>query len=429
MRINLGLSLLALLISITLWVLVVNDQNPERIDTPDIAIPLEITKIQPGLVLMNNPEPVRFKIQAPRDRWTGFRASSFQATVDLSRAGPGIQSAPIIAESSDPQVHVLEVIPPTASIRLEEVRERTVPVKVNLVGNVPFGYVYGKPKVDPEVVVVSGPSSLVQSVDTASVDVRLDGITVDIDTAFHPSPIDSTGNTVRNVKLNIETARVQLSVQQQVSYKQLGVRPNVSGNPASGYWVESVVSEPSSVTVVGDPKVLAGVDYLDTAPVDVGNATSSVVQDSRIVTPQGVSLVQQQQTARVHINISPLQSSQIVRVAPRVDNLDPRLRVLGLPPYVDVTVQGPTPALQSVNVDSVTVAIDAASLGEGTFTLKPIVRVPSGVQLVGVSPESVTLLLSVNQVPSTPTPTPVPTATPGARETPAAPTPTPSAGR
>ncbi|HEX9017354.1 MAG TPA: CdaR family protein [Chloroflexota bacterium] len=423
MRINLGLALLALLISITLWVLVVNDQNPERTDTPDIAIPVEVTKIQSGLVLMNNPEPVRFKIQAPRDRWSGFRASSFQASVDLSRVGPGIQSVPIIADASDPQVHVLEVIPPTASIRLEEVRERTVPVKVNLVGNVPFGYVYGKPKVDPEVLVVSGPSSLVQSVDTASVDVRLDGITVDIDAAFHPSPVDSTGNTVRNVKLSVETARVQLSVQQQVSYKQLGIRPNLTGNPAGGYWVESVVSEPASVTVVGDPKVLAGVDYLDTAPVDVGNATSSVVQDVRVVTPQGVSLVQQQQTVRVRANVSPLQSSQIVRVAPRVVNLDPRLRVLGLPPYLDVTVQGPTPAMQSVNVDNVTVTVDAAGLGEGTFNLKPIVRVPSGVQLAGVSPDSLTVLLSQNQAPATSTPTP------GASGAPTGPTPTPTAGR
>lgn len=423
MRINLGLALLALLTSITLWVLVVNDQNPERIDTPDIAIPVEVTRIQSGLVLMNTPDPVRFKIQAPRDRWSGLRASSFRATIDLSRAGPGIQSVPIAAEASDPQVHILEVIPPAASVRLEEVRERTVPVKVNLVGNVPFGYVYGKPRVDPEVVVVSGPSSLVQSVDNASVDVRLDGITVDIDTPFHPTPVDATGAAVRGIKLNVETVRVQLSVQQQVSYKQLGVRPNVTGDPSTGYWLESVKAEPPTVTVVGDPKVLAGVDYLDTAPINVGGASSNVVQDVKVVTPQGVSLVQQQQTVRVTVNVSALPASQIIRVAPRVVNLDPKLRALGLPSFVDVTLQGPAPAMQGVNADNVSVTLDASGLGEGSSTLKPIVRVPAGIQLVAVNPDSVTLLLTVNQ------PTATPTAPPGTPVATSAPTVTPTPGR
>lgn len=414
MRVNFGLAALAVLTSIALWVLVVNDQNPERIDTPDIAIPVELVRQPSGLVLMSTPDPVRFKIQAPRDRWTSFRASSFRATVDLSRLGPGIHSAPIVAEASDPQVHVLEVIPPTTSVRLEEVRERTMPVRVNLVGNVPFGYVYGKARVDPEVVVVTGPSSLVQSVESASVDVRLDGITVDIDAAFHPSPIDSSGATVRNVRFNVETVRVQLPVQQQVSYKQVGIRPTLSGNPATGYWIESVTSEPPSVTAVGDPKALAGIDFLETTPLNVAGATASLAQDVRVVTPQGVSLVQQQQTVRLRANIIPMQVSQIVRVAPRVVNLDSRLRVLGVPSFYDVTVQGAAPSMQAANVDNISVILDVAGLGEGTVSVRPTVRVPSGVQLVSINPDSATLLLSQaapTSAPGTATPGP---ASPGA---------------
>lgn len=423
MRINFGLAFLAILTSVALWVLVVNDQNPERIDTPDIAIPVEITRVPPGLVLMNTPDPVRFRIQAPRDRWTGFRTSSFRATADLSRLGPGIHAVPIVPEASDPQVHVLEIIPPTASVRLEEVQERTVPVRVNMVGNVPFGYVYGRARVDPEVVIVSGPSSLAQTVEYASIELRLDGITVDIDQAFHPTPVDAAGSTVRNVRFNVETVRVQLPVQQQVSYKQLGVRPVVSGNPAAGYWIESVISEPPSVTVVGDPNALAGIDFLETMPLDVGGASTAVVQDVRLVTPQGVSLVQQQQTVRLRANISALQASQIVRVAPRVVNLDPRLRATGIPPYFDVTVQGPTPAMQGVNVESVRVILDLSDLEEGTSTVRPTVQVPSGVQLVGTSPDSATVSLS--PVAATATPGPTPQGTPPATP----PTPTLSASR
>lgn len=404
MRINFGLAALALLLSTTLWVLVVNDQNPERVDTPDIAIPVEINKVPPGLVVMSGIEPVRFKIRAPKDRWTTIRSSSFRASVDLSRLGPGIHAVPVVPEVSDPQIRALEVIPSAVSIRLEEIRERTIPVKVNLIGNVPFGYIYGAPKVEPEVVVASGPASLVQTVETASVDVRLEGISVDIDSAFHPLPVDSSGGTVRSVRLTPQTVKIRIPVQQQVSYKQVGVKASLNGTVAQGYWVESVTVDPPTVTVVGDPKVLAGINYLDTTPVNVNGASNNIVQELRIEVPQGISLLQQH-TVKVRVNVSTLQTSQTVRVAPRVNNLHPKLRVDGSPPFVEVTLQGPAPVMQGLRVDAIGVGLDVSGLGEGVHELRPSVSTPPAVSVVSVNPESVSLLLM-----PVPTPTAVPTA-------------------
>jgi YbbR domain-containing protein len=415
MRINFSLALLALLLSATLWVLVVNDQNPERTDTPDISIPVEINKVPSGLVVMNTVEPVRFKIRAAKDKWTDLRSASFRASVDLSRLSPGIQAVPIIPEVSDSQVHVLEVVPSTVSIRLEEIQERTVPVKVNLSGNVPFGYVYGTAKADPEVVVVSGPASLVQGVESASVDVKLDGISVDIDSAFHPSPVDSGRNPVRNISIEPQTVKVRLPVQQQVSYKQVGVRPSLTGAVAAGYWVESVGAEPSSVTVVGDPKLLAGINYLETAPLSIDALSSGVVQDVKIAVPQGLSLVQQQ-SVRVRVLVSPLQTSQVVRVAPKIINLDPRLRVTGGPAYIEVVLQGPAPIMQGIRVDTLVVTVDANGLSEGSYSVKPVIVTPPAVSVASVQPETVGLVLASALV-STVTPSPTPTTTIGTGST------------
>ncbi len=425
MRINLGLAALAVLLSTSLWVLVINDQNPERTDTPDISIPVEVTKVPPGLVVMNSLEPVRFKIRAPKDTWNSLRTSSFRAYVDLSHQGPGIQAVPVIPEVSDPQVRVLEVVPSTVSVRLEEIQTKTIPVKVNLVGNVPFGYVYGTPKVDPAVVVASGPASLLQSVQTASVDVRLDGISVEIDSSFQPVAIDSSGNSVRSIQLNPQTVKVQLPVDQQVSYKQVGIRPTITGTVAQGYWIESVGTDPASVTVVGDPKTLAGINYLDTAPLSVDGAYNSIGQEVAVNVPKGVSLVQQQ-SIRVQVTISSLQTSQMVRVAPRIVNVASGLHVSGSPQYVEVTLQGPAPIMQKLRVDDLAVTVDASGLGEGISSVKPSVTAPSGVSVVSVNPDPVTLMLA-----SASTPTPPPTASPTPAPSPApgpTPVPTPSSG-
>ena len=323
--------------------------------------------------------------------------------MDLSRLGPGIQQVPIVPESSDPQVRVVEVIPSTASVRLEEIQDRTVPVKVNLLGNVPFGYVYGTPVVQPEVVTVNGPASLVETVEMVTVDVRVEGITVDIDAPFHPTAVDATGTAVRNVRTDPQTVRVQIPVSQQVSYKQVGVRASISGEVAPGYWIQSVNTEPSSVTVVGDPKALGTIDYLDTATLDVSNASSTITRDLRIITPDGASLIQQQ-TARVQVNISPLQTTQVLRVAPQLNNLGSGLQVISSPSYVDVTIQGEAPVMKSVSVDQVKVILNADGLGEGVHSVKPSVTVPAGVSVASVSPEAVTLVLG-----TIPTPTPIPT--------------------
>ncbi len=402
MRINYGLAALALLLSTTLWVLVVNDQNPERVDIPDIQIPIEIAKVPPGLVVMSNVDPVRFKIRAPKDRWSSLRGSSFRASVDLSRSGPGIEAVTVVPEVSDSQVRVLEVIPSVVTVRLEEIQERTVPVKANLVGNVPFGYLYGALKVEPDAVVVSGPASLVQGVEAASVDVRLEGITVDIDSAFQPLPTDASGATVRSVRVTPQTVKVQVPVQQQVSYKQVGIRTPITGTVALGYWVESVLVDPPTVTVVGDPKVLAGINYLETAAVNLSSASSGIIQDLQLAVPQGISLLQPQQTARVRVNVSVLQTSQTVRVAPRVANLDPALRIASPPQSVDVTLQGPAPIMQGLGGDALAVTLDVVDLGEGVHEVKPRVQVPSAVNVVSVSPESVNVALAPI---ATPTPT------------------------
>ncbi len=417
MRINFGLAALAVLLSMSLWVLVVNDQNPERTDTPDISIPVEVTKVPPGLVVMNNLEPVRFKIRAPKDKWNSLRTSSFRAYVDLSRLGPGIQAVPVIAESSDPQIKVLEVVPSTASVRLEEIQERTIPVKVNLVGNVPFGYVYGTPKADPEVVVASGPASLLQNVQTASVDVRLEGITVEIDSAFHPVAMDSTGTPVRNIQLNPQTVKVRLPVDQQVSYKQVGIHPIINGTVAQGYWMESVSTDPSSVTVVGDPKTLAGINYLDTASLSVDGASTSVVQDVGLSVPKGVSLVQQQ-SIRMRVTISTLQTSQVVRVAPQIVNVPAGLQVVGAPGYLDIELQGPAPIMQRLRVEDLVATVDASGLREGIQSVKPSINTPPGVSVVSVKPDTVSLVLSSGT--PTPTPSPGPSSSPGTGSSPTA---------
>ena len=93
---------------------------------------------------------------------------------------------PITVTSTDPEAR--DAAPDQANVRLqlEEIREQALPVRVNLIGQVPSGYQPGQATVDPAQIKVAGAASLVGRATEAVVDV-----------SARRSPSRSTGSTRR----------------------------------------------------------------------------------------------------------------------------------------------------------------------------------------------------------------------------------------
>ena len=103
--------------------------------------------------------------------------SSPGPTPDASSASPGVNELPVRVETLEPRVRQVDPVPPLVNVVVEEVSERIMPVRLNILGNVPFGYAYSTPRIAPENVTVSGASSAVQRVELpfeAYRDARLD---------------------------------------------------------------------------------------------------------------------------------------------------------------------------------------------------------------------------------------------------------------
>jgi len=75
----------------------------------------------------------------------------------------------------DPQVQVLSVDPPAVSVRLEERKEKQVPVVANIMDAAAFGYDWQSPAITPTHVLVTGSAPAVDQVSSASVDMYLRG--------------------------------------------------------------------------------------------------------------------------------------------------------------------------------------------------------------------------------------------------------------
>jgi len=317
----------------------------------------------------------------------------FRASVDASQAVPGTNELPINVERLDSAIRSAEAASPRASIVFEEVREVNVPIRVNLLGSVPFGYTSQQPKTQPDRLTVIGPSSRLQRVDSAVVDVRLDAVTVSVDANFTPKLFDARGTEITGLRISPSTVGVTIDVAQQVTYKEVGVRPRIAGKVASGYFVDGLDVEPSAATAIGDPRALADVNYIETQPIDVSNASSTLVRRIQLAPPRGIGLVQVQPVT-VTVRLSAIDTTQVIRIQPTIQGLTPGYILLGDIPPLDLTIRGPAPTLRALTNRDFSATLNVAGLEPGSHSLTPNVTVPSGIRLDSTDPSSVTVNVS-----------------------------------
>src|SRR5262249_43433988 len=266
-----------------------------------------------------------------------------------ARAGDN-DGLPINVVPGDPDVRDVTPDPATARMRLEEVREQALPVRINLIGQVDPHYQAGKVSVDPARIMVAGRTSQVGRAFEAVVDVNIDRLTVSINGVYTPRIVDERGTDLRDLNLRATppSVTVNVPITQQTQYKEVGVRVAANGNPAPGYVVQSIEVSPSTATLQGNSTDLEAAELVPTEPIDINGISTAVVRSVRLTPPTGTLLLQPGQTVTVTVRVTTLNVSQTVRVPPSVINLAGNVQLVRPPDPVSVTARGPSPAFANL---------------------------------------------------------------------------------
>lgn len=396
-RLDLGRVLLAIAISIALFAVVQNERNPP--ETGSFEIPVALVNVPPGLLIVGGqPErTVQVRITAPRENWVSMRPSALRAQVNLIGATVGVKEYDVNVDVPDPRIRTVDVIPPRIPVRLDENIERSLPVRLNRSGNVPFGYEVGEAEIDPPTVTAQGPASAVRQVENAVVDIRLEGVSVDVDGRYTVAPVDAQAHPIpiegRGIRLTPSAVRVRIPISQQLGYKTVGIQPAIVGTVQSGHVIEGVSIEPSVVTVVGPPRVLASVNFAETERIDVADANITIARQVAIAVPEGTTVLQQG-VARVAIRIAPLTLTQSFNTVPVVEGVGPGLQVTSPLPTVQVVLQGPATALRGVGPEGVPARVSLQGLTAGTHQATVDVEPPSGLTLQSVNPRVIQITIA-----------------------------------
>jgi YbbR domain-containing protein len=171
---DLTLMLLALVLAIVVWIVAVQEENPIETGEFQHAVPIEVRNQPEGTTFRPEvfEESVLLTIRAPQSSWQDLRADKFTAWVDLEGHSDGEYEVDVRAECIDDNVRIVELRPARVPVRLRKEISRTVPVDVRVYGTAALGFeiLAGQKEIEPEVVTVTGPESIVEEVSKATID-------------------------------------------------------------------------------------------------------------------------------------------------------------------------------------------------------------------------------------------------------------------
>jgi YbbR domain-containing protein len=196
------MKLVALVITLTLWLGVTGLQAPTTTRLRGVTLNLLIAN---DLEITNSPvTEVDLVIRGLKQRVDQILPRDVAVTLDLSDIGKGDRTVQITPQNIKVDlpngVEVVEVQPNKIAIKLEEVQEIEVPIRVETEGAPAPGYELYSTRVTPDTVRVRGPESFVKALTFVTTD------KVDLNRATNDFSVQQIPLTVVNPKITLVSA-------------------------------------------------------------------------------------------------------------------------------------------------------------------------------------------------------------------------------
>jgi YbbR domain-containing protein len=420
---------LAIGLGFALWIFVSYTEAPDRL-TQFRDLPVSAEDLMPGLVIVDQnglPNPslpsVSVTLRSIGETSVTPSSNDIQAYVNLSSSGPGENSVPVGARVTIPgrKPEIAAIEPDFLSIRIEREITRTVPLTIELEGNVPFSYenllasatLRGR---SVTAVSVRGPQSRVERVAVARAVVDIDGRTASYDSPRQLEAIGADGQEIEGVMVDPTSVNVSVPIVSSAGIKRVPVVPQVDGEPASGYVVSGLTVEPQFVRLAGGASALEDVQSVTTEAVNIQGASRTISRTVRLRELSSTPLlVGEPISATVTVRVTPIERPfQVTLPVPiAIADLGSGLLWSVNPPIVQLTLSGAAAQLATLDVQNLVGSVSVSGLGAGVYRLTPTFVLPDGVRLAGEPPQVVVVL----RLPPSPTPSALPAETASPAET------------
>lgn len=261
---NIGLKILAVIVSLGLW-FVVNNINDPLETMPFNNIPVEILNedliTNSGKVyeIIDNTGTVNVRVTGKRSVLRYITKENIRAVADMGELT--FMNTVGIEVSSTRNNSELEFKTNIDSVKLsiEDMKRIQMIINTSTSGDPAEGYIVGSVTPSQNIVRLSGPESLINQIDHIEAVASIDGYSSDINTNVELKLYDAEGNEIKSnsIKLNISTVNVAVTI---LATKEVPLEYSITDAPEQGYIANgTIMSEPETVVIAGRKSVLDAV--------------------------------------------------------------------------------------------------------------------------------------------------------------------------
>ena len=389
---NFGLKILAVIFAGVLWLAVVNIDDPVTTRSFTTTVSVEngdyLTGIGKYYEIINNSNTITFKVSGKRSYLERMGNSDFRATADLKM----IENLNRVPVEITPQRYGGYVTVASKlyylDLDVEDLVSKPFVISVQTDGKPSKQHALGETSVSPSLLRVSGPASVVDTIDKAVAAVNVEEMSQDLTDSVIPILYNKDGNEVDTKDLTFNIQNVMVSVR-ILDTKDVTLNFQTAGTLHEGYEYVGIEYEPQTVSVKGASAVLNTVNSI-TIPeevLDLTDATGNIEKEVDISAylPEGVSLTKSNQakiSVTVKIEKHERRKFELPTANITVGNLGSRYAAEFLTDTVAVELEGLASELDTLDASTLTGSIDVSGMTEGEHTVNLEVNLDSKFKLV-----------------------------------------------
>lgn len=296
--------LLSLMLAVVLWGGIISQDATLTREKSFTDVTVNVINrdalLRSGLIVtkgLDDLQPIKMRVDVPQKIYDSVTPANFNVRIDLSRiTAPGVQTLPVMYAASTTYGTVKWVSMAEVTVEVDHyITRRRIPVQLNETGSIPAGFYATNAIVDPSIVTISGPRSLVQNVVRCVASYNTSLLSPAARTQFSAVPFvlyDNTDKPVESnlIEVSIDAIQLDTLLVEQTLYRLQAISINKSGittgKPAKGYKVTDITIDPAMLNVAGSNELMETLTLLDVeAPIDITGATDTLIRSVKIKRP------------------------------------------------------------------------------------------------------------------------------------------------
>lgn len=405
---NLGLKVASLVLSLGVWMAVVNISNPVINDSQLVTVEVrneEALKAANLTYEIDGKDVVTVSYQVrTRDR-SLVKAQDFHAYVDLKDYNV-TGAIPITVEINKDKESLVKSDTITAKpmvirIKAEQLQTKKFDLQVDTIGTGKEGYRPGTINLVPDNVTVEGPESVIGLINHMGVEIKINNnVSSDFSSSGTPLFYDANGNKLDLAnKVTVNKPEIDYYVQ-MLKAKELPLNYEVTGQVAKGYRYTGLETEVKSVSVVGTKSVLASLTSIAVSSdkLNIDGATKDKVVQldlSQYLPPNTTLAGDKYKDVAVKLKVEPLTTRVFTLQLNELDKkgMSADYSYSFDKQTCDVTVKGLKEDLDALKEENLNAVLEVSDLNPGTYPGQLHFEIAEGFEITVYTPFNVTVAM------------------------------------